>query len=68
MECLIENRTAFTLEDAELSVFETLEPAEAVAFRFGRPMVAMMLSGRKVLHWPEQPVFSFGPSVVFVPR
>ncbi|GAB3581029.1 AraC family transcriptional regulator [Hymenobacter daeguensis] len=65
--CLVENRTAFTLDEAELSVFETLEPAEAVAFQFGRPMVAMMLSGRKVLHWPEQPTFAFGPGVVFVP-
>ena len=67
LETLVENRTAFTLDEAELSVFETLQPAEAVDFRFGRPMVAMMLSGRKVLHWPEQPTFAFAPGVVFVP-
>lgn len=67
LETLVENRTAFTLEEAELNVFETLQPAEAVDFRFGRPMVAMMLSGRKVLHWPEQPMFAFAPGVVFVP-
>lgn len=67
LETLVENRTAFTLDEAELSVFETLQPAEAVGFRFGRPMVAMMLSGHKVLHWTEQPTFAFGPGVVFVP-
>lgn len=67
LETLVENRTAFTLDEAELNVFETLQPAEAVDFRFGRPMVAMMLSGRKVLHWPEQPLFAFAPGVVFVP-
>ena len=26
-----------------------------------------MLSGRKVLHWPEQLLFAFAPGVVFVP-
>ncbi|WP_210513595.1 hypothetical protein [Hymenobacter terricola] len=30
-------------------------------------MVAMMLSGRKVLRWPERPTFALGPGVVFVP-
>lgn len=67
LETLVENRTAFTLKEAELSVFETLTPAQDVGFRFGRPMVSMMLSGHKVLHWTEQPTFAFGPGVVFVP-
>jgi hypothetical protein len=67
LETLVENRTAFTLDVAELSVFETLHPAEAVDFRFGRPTVAMMLSGHKVLHWTEQSTFAFGSGVVFVP-
>ncbi len=57
----VENRTLYTLDAAELNIFETHKRAEKVSLQFGQPIVASMLTGRKILKVDERPVFEFLP-------
>ncbi len=63
---LVENSTSYTADMAELSVFETHKVAEKVALNFPFPIVACMLSGKKVMHLKDTPAFDFylGESLV----
>jgi AraC-like DNA-binding protein len=61
LHTLVENRTTFSLDSAALNLFETHEEAEAVPLRFDSPVLASMITGRKVMHLRQRPGFNFLP-------
>lgn len=62
---LVENRTVYQLATAELNVYETRIFAEAVELRFNSPVLASMLTGKKVMHLSNRDFEFFpGESVV----
>lgn len=58
---LVENRTVYNAKFAELNIFETHESAEQVHLTFGFPIIASMLTGKKVMHIEGLPAFDFYP-------
>jgi len=63
---LVENRTIYSASYSELNIFETHEVAEKVKLLFDFPIIASMLTGKKVMHLKDMPSFDFlpGESVV----
>lgn len=47
LETLVENKTSYTLQHAEMHVFETHQQAERVLLQFDQPVLATMLVGKK---------------------
>ena len=68
LESHVENRTVYTLQSAELNVYETHLHAERVELSFGNTVLASMLRGKKVMHLRDNS-FDFypGESVVLPP-
>jgi len=58
---LVENRTTYNAEYAELNIYETHAYAEKVALTFGFPIIASMLTGKKVMHIDGFDAFDFFP-------
>ncbi|MEL6717941.1 MAG: AraC family transcriptional regulator, partial [Bacteroidota bacterium] len=58
---LVENQTTYSLTNAEMHVFETHQQAEQVLLRFEQPVLASMLTGKKVMHLKDNPAFDFLP-------
>ncbi len=58
---LVENRTTYNAEYAELNIYETHAYAEKVALTFGFPIIASMLTGKKVMHIDGFEAFDFFP-------
>ena len=61
LELEVENRTAYTIDTAELTIYETQHYAERVELTFHAPMLASMIRGKKVMHLPNTPAFEFLP-------
>lgn len=61
LETLVENRTAYTTDEAELSIYETFEYAESVSLTFDYPVFVSMISGKKVMHFNGQDPMPFTP-------
>ncbi len=63
---LVENRTIYSADYSELNIFETHEIAEKVKLLFDFPIIASMLSGKKIMHLKGMQSFDFlpGESVV----
>ena len=63
---LVENRTTYNAEYSELNIFETHKVAERVSLTFDFPVIASMLTGKKIMHLSDIPEFDFlpGESVV----
>ncbi len=61
LDTLVENRTHYTLSNAELNVYETHKEAEQVLLRFDQPVLASMIMGKKVMHLGEKSSFDFFP-------
>lgn len=61
LNTLIENRTIYSADYAELNVFETHVIAEKVDLQFGFPVIASMLSGKKIMHLKNKEAFEFFP-------
>jgi AraC family transcriptional regulator len=61
LETVVENRTAYTLDNAELNIYETHQAAEKVALTFDNPLLASMIRGKKVMHLSGTPAFDFFP-------
>jgi len=57
----IENRTIYSANYAELNVFETQQVAEKVNLQFGFPIIASMLTGKKIMHLEGMKSFEFFP-------
>lgn len=62
---LVEIPTVFTFDNCTLTLYETLEEATGVNFEFNYPTVAIMLSGKKIMHM-EGRTFAFLPGAVFI--
>ena len=66
LSTLVENRTVYSSENSELSIFETHQVAEKISLTFDYPVIATMLTGKKQMHLEGMPTFDFlpGESVV----
>ena len=58
---LVENRTTYSADYAELNIYETHEYAEKVSLTFDFPIIASMLTGKKVMHIEGFEAFDFFP-------
>ena len=58
---LVENRTTYNAEYAELNIFETHKHAEQVSLTFDFPVIASMLTGKKIMHLEGMNPFDFFP-------
>lgn len=61
LEEMVENRTAYALEMAELNIYETHATASNVELTFSNPVLASMIHGKKVMHLDGTPSFDFYP-------
>lgn len=61
MTTLVENRTTYNADYAELNIFETHAFAEKVSLTFNFPIIASMLTGKKVMHLDGFEPFNFFP-------
>ncbi|MDF7819458.1 AraC family transcriptional regulator [Runella sp. MFBS21] len=61
LELVVENRTAYTLENAELNIYETHQVAKNVELTFTNPVLASMIRGKKVMYLADAPSFDFLP-------
>lgn len=66
IETLVENRTIYSADFAELNIYETHQKADQVYLEFDFPIIASMISGRKIMHLEDKATFDFlpGESVV----
>ena len=67
LETLVENQTTYTLQHAEMHVFETHQQAERVLLKFDQPVLASMLQGKKLMHLRDQEAFEL-PLCCFMDR
>lgn len=58
---LVENRTVYTMQTAEMNIFETHAFAEGVVLHFDQPTLASMVMGKKVMHLRGHDPFAFLP-------
>lgn len=58
---LVENRTVYNADYAELNIYETHAFAEKVELKFDFPIIASMLTGKKIMHLDGLPAFDFYP-------
>ena len=58
---MVENRTTYSADYAELNIYETHAYAEKVSLTFDFPIIASMLTGKKVMHIDGFDAFDFFP-------
>ncbi len=58
---LVENKTTYAAEYAELNIYETHKVAEQVSLTFSFPVIASMLTGKKIMHLEGMQPFDFFP-------
>ena len=63
---LVENRTVYERHDAELSIYDTFEPASEVLLNAEEILYCGMISGKKTLHGKNHYETSFLPHESFV--
>jgi AraC family transcriptional regulator len=70
LQTMVENKTTYTLENCELSIFETHQQAKQVGLLFGDLVLTTMLKGKKVMHLFDKPGFDYlpGESVIVPPN
>ena len=61
LETLVENQTSYTLQSAEMHIFETHQEAEQILLKFHQPVLASMLEGKKIMHLKNMTAFDFLP-------
>ena len=63
---LVENKSTYSSTYAELNIFETHQASEQVVLKFQTPIIASMLTGKKIMHLAGMSAFDFlpGESVV----
>ncbi len=63
---LVENRTLYTSEYSELSIFETSKKVEKVSLVFSNPIIAGMITGKKIMHFENMDSFDFLPGELII--
>lgn len=58
---LVENKTTYNAQYAELNIYETHAYAEKVSLTFDFPIIASMLTGKKIMHLDGFEAFNFFP-------
>jgi len=58
---LVENRTTYNADYSELNIYETNAFAEKISLKFDFPIIASMLTGKKIMHLDGLPSFDFFP-------
>lgn len=61
MQTLVEDRYIYSLDKFELNVFQTSAVVQNVSLRFHDPVLASMVTGKKVMHLNGQNAFEFLP-------
>ncbi|MGB2087856.1 MAG: AraC family transcriptional regulator [Psychroflexus salarius] len=61
IETLVENKSVYTANFAELYIYETFQKAEKVYLQFDFPVITSMIQGKKHMHMLDQPSFDFLP-------
>lgn len=61
MTTWVENRRAYTLDNLELSIFETYQVAEQVRLQFNDLVIINMIQGKKVIHFDNVQAFDYNP-------
>lgn len=61
LQTLIENKTTFSLDRSEMSIYETHLATEKIYLDFSDPVLATMISGRKIMRMRGMDTFSFVP-------
>lgn len=61
IETLIENRSAYSTDNAELNIYETHEVTEKVYLKFNDFVFVSMIEGKKIMHLKDENNFSFLP-------
>ncbi|MEM7659399.1 MAG: AraC family transcriptional regulator [Bacteroidota bacterium] len=61
LDTLVENKTSYSLREAEVHVYETHQMAERILLTFDYPVLASMIEGKKVMHLRDTPDFEFLP-------
>jgi AraC family transcriptional regulator len=61
LDTLVENKTSYTLQHAEVHVYETHQQADKILLNFDQPVLASMIQGKKVMHLKDQQSFDFLP-------
>ncbi|SDG57311.1 AraC family transcriptional regulator [Psychroflexus sediminis] len=66
IETLVENRRVYSADFAEMNIYETRKKADQVYLEFDFPIIASMISGKKIMHLENKATFDFlpGESVV----
>ncbi len=63
---MVENRTVYGSEQAELNIYETFEKASLVELQFNHSVVVGMIEGKKVMHFQGQQPLDFLPNETMV--
>lgn len=66
LDTLVENRTVFNTDNAQLNLYETFQFAENIQLAFDYPVLVSMLSGKKVMHMDNMGSFGFYPGETLV--
>lgn len=61
LQSLVESQTTYSIDCAEMHVFETHQEATSVLLKFDQPVLASMLEGKKVMHLRDLESFDFLP-------
>lgn len=61
LSTLVENRRAFTLNNLELTIYETYQASVSVPLIFDDAVIINMRSGKKVMHVEGMPAFDYLP-------
>jgi len=61
LETLVENKTSYSLNHAEVHVYETHQQADKILLKFDQPVLASMIRGKKIMHLQDHQSFDFLP-------